>query len=535
MLISFAKILESKSKHSVSDNIATGVKLLRNNDRNGAYDQFEEAIKKNHEQSTLRLKQLYKQYHSESLFLSTLTIGSLLLKYSNVTWQFLVDLGNCARKAKDHKYAEYLYQKALRLEPDNEMILTSIAANTAKLHRFDRDIINLLSITGQIESFLLPEFLPTSENIQPGQFCQKLSFTRNTNRYSLDELSIRFFELKALLIKAKDMDVEPILSEIYNIGLAALKLKSISLSGKCFSLINTFPFQFYYLDMLLALINFYNSKPNKAIHSFKKIYKSNPQNILFSFNISLILKSINKRDEALPFELVSAYLLEKTGGMYQYSEILNKADSEFESGNLKKALFLFKLISAERNSGYVISSIGDIYRILHYDDLAIQSYKKLLKCDNYVKIAKERLIEIHDYLFTSGEQKENGQNFLAASIFFENALSAFRFPKTIEKTASIYLKLKKEKEARRLLDEYREIIKVKTEEQSKIRHQLLVAQAKLKLKKNQVKPATELLSQALNKKWNKDTFMFLLDIYRKNNNLKMMTHLLNHYKNVESA
>ncbi|MBT7052307.1 MAG: hypothetical protein HN978_21945, partial [Desulfobacula sp.] len=98
-----------------------------------------------------------------------------------------------------------------------------------------------------------------------------------------------------------------------------------------------------------------------------------------------------------------------------------------------------------------------------------------------------------------------------------------------------YLKLRKEKEARLLLNEYREIIQVKTEEQSKIRHQLLVAQAKLKLRKNQISPATELLSQALNKKWNKDTFMFLLDIYRKNNNIKMMTQLLNHYKNIESA
>jgi hypothetical protein len=535
MLISFTKILESRSKYSISDNIDAGVASLKINKRNDAYAQFEIAIEKNQERCIPQLQKLYTQYCSERHFLSALTIGSLLLKHTNVATQFLMDLGNCARKAKEHKYAEVLYHKALKMEPNNKMILMSIAANTAKVHRFDRDIINLLKVTSEIENFLLPEFLSNTTTFQQNQFYQKLSFAGNTNHYSLDELTIRFFELQSLVKKSDKTDVKLIVSEIYNIGLAAFKMKAISLSEKCFRIASTLPAQFYYLDMLLALINFHRSRPHKAIQSFKKIYKSNPQNILFSFNISLILKSINKHNEALPFELVSAYLLEKTGGLYQYSVLLEKADLEFESGNLKKALFLFKLISEEKNSGYVISSIADIYRILHYDDLAIQTYKKLLQCENYVTIAKEQLIEIHDYMFKKGEQKEKNQNFKEASVCFEHALSAFRLPKTIEKTAGIYLKLRKEKEARLLLNEYREIIQVKTEEQSKIRHQLLVAQAKLKLRKNQISPATELLSQALNKKWNEDTFMFLLDIYRKNNNIKMMTQLLNHYKNVESA
>ena len=535
MLISFAKILEGKLKHSVRDNIEAGLESLKNNKRNDAHEHFEIAVKKNQEQAIPQLQQIFSQCYSERHFLSALTIGSLLLKHTPVTTQFLINLGNCARKVKDHKFAEILYHKALKMEPDNELILMSIAANTAKLHRFDRDIINLLRVTSEIENFLLPEFVSVKTSIQPNQFYQKLSFTENTNYYSLEELTIRFFELQPLVKKNTEVDLKLIVSEIYNIGLAALKMKSLSLSEKCFRIVEMSPFQFYYLEMLFALISFQHSRPHQAIQAFKKIYKSNPQNILFSFNISLILKSINKRNEALPFELVSAYLLEKTGGVYQYSELLDKANIEFESRNLKRALFLFKLISIEKNSGYVFSSIGDIYRLLHHDDLAIQTYKKLLKCENYVKTGKERLIEIHDDLFHKGEQKEKNKNFKAASVCFEHALSAFRLPKTIEKTASIYLKLRKEKEARLLLNEYREIIQVKTEEQSKIRHQLLVAQAKLKLRKNQVSPATELLSLALSKKWNKDTFMFLLDIYRKNNNLKMMTQLLNHYKNVESA
>ncbi len=564
MLRSFKKSRELKAYQKTEDFVRKGMNLLDSRLYKQAMIEFQNAYELDSKSTAGLLQKEFDKANGVSDFEAALSIGLVLIKIKKDDYELANTLGNCARRQHNYKQANNLYRHALKINKGYVPAFYNLAASMGKVEKYDLDVKESLRIFDKINSYILPDYVGNTTIIN--EFSEEIAERNKQERADrmaelerdidekeaageLHEVGVLKHEFELLKKKGNEATFDQICSyfrdfikdmgkglteenkeeyyeTIYNFGLYALTQKDPETSLECFHNLKSLKVHYKYLNMFIAIAKTYTGNTKEAIDIFVEGLGSEQNNRFFNVNLGLMYRKAGNRLLATKYLAIGAALLEKSDGLYHLSDLIRIADEQLESGNLKKALKLYKIIVEETDDPNIWSSIGEIYiNQERYED-AINAYRQILRIDPQSKHANIQLKEIHDIYHIRGEAFYRDSKFKASATMYERALRVMRVPETIKNAITVYKLLKNPQKVEELTEELEEIQKrVREEENEKMRLEHIKT-GKISLKRKDYKQAIESFELAFRMKLDKDVFVYLATIYKAMNKNEEMQHLL---------
>lgn len=567
MLKSLKKSRELKAIQKAEEHLKKGALQLDGKLYKQAMIEFQHAFKLDAKTSYVRLKKDFNHYIDILEYEAALTIGLIIINIKKDDYELVNLVGNCARRQKNYKQANNLYRYALKIKKNFAPAFYNLAASMGKVNKYDLDIKSSLNIFSKIKDYILPEYTSGSnfEEYIIQDFLEQKASKRNKKILKLKEeinqkeQEQEIQEVKVLTLDLKQLEASPdtpteaelryylknsiysnegalsktekleYLTCVYNFGIYVLSFKYSSLALECFNRVkNSYEDngELKYLDMLLSIALSVEGKTKEAINFFIKGLGKEQYNRYFNINLGFMYKSVSNRLLSIKYLAIGAELLEKSDGLYHLSDLISIAKENFEKGNLKKALKLYKIAVSEIDEVPIWSDISRIYIEMKRFDEAGQALNRILKIDPESEFAKIKLRELHDHFCDKGETFLSQSKFQAAVSNYEKALRIMRLADTIKKAASIYKVMKNSIKVEALLNEYEELQRIDRDAETEKQRLQHINKGKLALRKKQYKLAIEQLELAFRLKLDKDVFVLLASMYKSLKKKEEMQDLL---------
>ncbi|MCP4298362.1 MAG: tetratricopeptide repeat protein [Proteobacteria bacterium] len=541
MLSGLFKSKEEKIREQIEIHIKEGLRQLESKFFNKAMIDFDKAMDLDKEAVYPRLVEELHASASSGQMEAALAIGLNLLKVNHADYELANKLGNYAREIGDYKQASELYKRALKVNKNYEIAFYNLAAAMAKVDIYDEAVKSAVSIFDGHSGFVFPEYLG-----EPDLFAnlsdivkekkeervnakiqsledQKKEKENTGDKIEVDEIVMKIKDLKASLkhIGPKDFIVEfeeKITDDpgnndpIYNLGLYCV---SNGLPKKGLEIFKKLPpKQYERLELLQAIAYAELGKVNGAIKLVTRLLGENEYNRYNNVNIGMMYKKAGKRFLAVKYLIKTASLLDKSGGIYSMSELVDLAHEKYKDGKLKASLGFFEIASTENPDPNVWKMIGIIFvEIKKYDD-AVYAFRQMLALDPNSKAADDKLKEIHDYYCGMTDQLMSENKYAPAASYYEKALSVVRNPETIKATAGVYKLLGNSERETELTDELQQLEEEEKQRIQEMERQKHIAEGKEFLKTKNYQKAIQSFENALRMKVDKNVFVQLSALYK---------------------
>ncbi len=567
MLKSIKKNLKHKHEAKAEEILKKGLKLLNAKLNKQATLLFQNAFKLNPEFVAQRLKKEFRHFREIQYHDAALAVGITLIKSRQKDYQLINEVGNCARRAKNHKQANILYRLALRIKKDYQPGFYNLAASLAKVDRFDFDVKRSLETVSEIKWFVLPEYFddPDFEKTIIASFLKEI---KETKRKQVDNLQIEIglkeaenhlHEVKALSIKLKLLtkkinqityddyvnfsqallrrnfdnqspDWKKVRSRnIYNYGIYLLNKRIPAVALECFQTVKESGVDFKYTDMLIALANAASGDLKSAIKLLVDNLGNEQHNRLFNINLGLLYKKAGNRLLAAKYLLLGAKLLEKSNGLFHLSELLTIAEEKMSQGSFKQALALFQVAASEVDDLNIWLKIGHIYVYQKLYDQAAKAFREMLRISPDSEEAHKQLRDLHDTYRNRAESSFHKAKYQASALLFEKALRIQRLPDTLKLAIAAYRVLNNFEKTQALSQEYEEIKRQEKEVENENKRQEHIRLGRQYIKQNSYTLGIESLELAFRMKLDRDVFVTLASIFKALKRKDDMADLLNRW------
>ncbi len=178
----------------------------------------------------------------------------------------------------------------------------------------------------------------------------------------------------------------------------------------------------------------------------------------------------------------------------------------------------------------VRANIGQIMLYQSRYSEALPIYQSILEIDENNADAKQKLLEIHDYFIEKGEDLIDIKKYTTAVPYFEQALSAARLPQSVKKLADLNKIMMNPERAEELYIEYNKLTREKEKIDFENARREYINQGKQALEAKNLAKATEFFEKAFELKVDKDVFVFLAHIYKKQKKTAELQKLLDRWK-----
>lgn len=540
MFLPFSRFRKSRSRKQAESLVKKGINLLQGNLQHKALFQFQQAIEIDPDIVGEMLYAEFEKSHKRGDDELSLSIGRIVLKIRVNDFELANKLGNCARKLKKYKEANEYYRQAFRINRNYEIAFYNLAASMGRIPRFNNDVKELVDQFSHINAYVLPHYKLNQQyleliiqEIKSEQSKAVAGIVRqDSNTPSYTEIC-DYIRKQIKAVAAKDPSAnkqKEFESQVFNLGLFALSRKDCKLALKCFLQLKKRNCQLEYLDLVIILAMDLESPSKKLVEEMMLLLAKDKTNRYLNVNLGIMFRKQGKRILAYKYLATTALLLEKSGGIYCRMELVRMADQEMELGNLKKALRIYQLVNSEIENIQVKSNIGQILLYQSRYSEALPIFQEILAIDPAFPVAKQKLMEIHDYFLEKGEELVEIKKYTTALPYFEQALTAARLPETVKKMADLYRQMMDTEKAETLYNEYKATIQKSENTEGEETRLAYIQQGKELLLKKEYQQATELFEKAFLLKVDKDVFVFLAHIYKVQKRTKDLQNLMMRWK-----
>ncbi len=543
MLDALFKGSEEKQKAALELHLSQGMQHLANKFYNRAMIEFKKALEIDQEAAYPRLMAELDSFSSSGELEASLAIGVNILQEKSDDFELANKLGNFARELGNWEQASNLYKMAIKANRKFEPAFYNLAATAAKVNLYDEGAKASIEQFESLDDYILPEYIGAADPAE--QFQQKLLEEKEKKRSEdLAHLTTELEQKKELgamveagqlefqinQLKKEPLTVEPkeILqamrehlesqppeqskTERYNFGIYALSARHPKEALWAFADLKKKEFD--KLDLLYAIALDYDGHLDEAIDRVTQNLGENEYSRYNNVNLGLMFKKAGKRFLSVKYLLKTAFLLERSGGLYSMKDLVAAAEAAKNEGNLKKAYSFFEIASLEIKDKSIWLALGDILVQLKKYDEAVERFRQLKTIDPNSKEADENLKKIHDYYASKGDSLVSERKFKPALEYYRKSLSVLRISKTLKKIASVCRELGLHDDAQKYLDEVEEIIVAEKEAENEEERLALIAEAKASSKQKQWFKAIEKLESAFRMKLDKQVFLQLAGLYK---------------------
>ncbi|MDH5560713.1 MAG: tetratricopeptide repeat protein [Deltaproteobacteria bacterium] len=542
MLDDLFKSSEEKTRLKVEEHFKQGMQHLQDKFYNQAMIEFKKAMELNQAEVYPRLLKELDNAISGGEIEAALAVGLNLLKEKKDDFMLANKLGNYAREMKDYKQAEGLYKMSLKINKNFEPAFYNLAASMARVDIYDEAAKGAVSKFDKSGNYILPDYKGDSNIIEKmtNQLAEKkkqevdnrmqqLISKKNeaeasSNTIAASEIKHEIDLLKGIKVEIK---VDDILEEfdaiiqkdpenqkemIYNMAIYALKNNRPEDARRAINVLSTQDNE--YLDLLTAICLDIEGKVDEATDKLIRLLGKNEFNRYNNVNLGLMYKRAGKKFLSVKYLIRTAYLLEKSGGLYSMKELVKVANQVYAEGKLKKALGFYLIAVTEIFDPELWIKIGTIYIEIKNFDEAVNAFKEVLKLDPESNIGDDKLNEIHNYYIDKGEQLVHARKFKAAVDYYQKALKVLKKPETFKAAAGIFKELGDKDSENAMLDEWRKILEdEKNKELERERQELIKTAKEFMQKKNYLK-AIQVYEQVFRMKLDKNIFLQLAALYK---------------------
>lgn len=541
MLNDLFKSAEERQKEQLEHHFNLGMQHLLDKFYNQAMIEFQKAMEINYEEVyprlMLELDNAFRGGDGEA----AMAIGLNVIKKDPSNYDMANKLGNYAREMGHYHQAENLYKMALKANKRYERAFYNLAACSARVELYDDGAKNSIDQFGEVYEYILPDYaapldmpqlleeLETKVEADREARLQEEQEELDRKRDLGDEMEAQLIEKKIKEIKDSPLEVSKesvyksldemmeadpanLNSYLYNKGLYALHVKDAQMATECFEQLQDKDWD--YLGLLKAIAVHYAGDLEEAIGMITRLLGKNEFNRYFNVNLGLMFRKAGKRFLSVKYLIKTAYLLEKSGGLYSMKELVKQADNLAETGKQKKALNFYMIATTEIPSAELWAKIGALSVEMKKYDEAVDAYRQVFKHDPKSDLAQENLEKIHAYYAEKGEALMKDRKFKASIEYYEKSLTVLRPIPTLQHAVSVYRELNQPDKAEQLQDE---IIRIRAQDkarQDEEDRQNLIAQAKSFMQQKNYLKAIERLESAFRMAVDKNVFLQLAAIYK---------------------
>lgn len=550
MLTIIAKRRAEKSKKRAQELVAEGLKKVVSKLYKQAMLCFGEAIELDQEAVLPILKEQFAKFYRVSDYDSALSCGMAAFKICKTDPALANQLGNCARRHENYKRANNMYRFALKIDRNYKEAFFNLAASMGKVNLFDLNVGIKIKEHLSVDDFILPEYLDNpnfieqiidqliidfekerefredsvffdlSEEIESGSEDSngKGDFTaveKETYQPSAESI-IEYIKKELVDCSKEGISPDPVyyLKLRYNMGIYCLAVDQLEEATSCVQEIIKSSPKYEYTEMLHAIIEYKKGRKNKAIEAFIHLLGKDRYNRFYNANLGMIYKQEKNRLLATKYLAVAAFLLDKSGGLYKTSEIMQLATQAFEEGDLKKAYRLYSIVTSESDNIEAILKIGDIFFTKKNFKRASEQYYYALKIEPTSKDAVERIELAFQFFYKDAQALYKENKFANAVDGFEKALIFKTEINSLKAVFDIYTHLKKIDKARIYEKQYLALLEEEKEKKLEVEKQEFIKKGKVYLKAKCFHDAIDAFEEAFRRKPDKDIFMYLAHLYK---------------------
>ena len=544
---------EEKIREKVESYISEGMEHLSSKFYNGAMIAFDKAMEIDPEDVYPRLVEELSNAAASGETEAALAVGLNLLKQKSDDYVLANKLGNYARALKDYKQAKGLYKAALKIKSNYSIAFYNLAASEAKVEIYDEAILSVLSQFQNVEDYKLPDFVGDDNIIEEltkiileakrayvQDKLQELLLEKDIRKNANDIVGIKEIdlEMKSLKELAEEVSVDDLINEfhkkidndpenstnnLFNLALYALSHNKTDIALKAMDRLAVNAFET--LDLLKAIALDQKGHLNKAIDLLVRLLGKNEFDRYSNLNLGLMLRKAGKKFLSIKYLIKTAYLLNKSNGIYSMKELLIQANENYNQGKINKALSHFKIVVSEIPDPEIWIKLGTIYlEKKNYDD-AVDAFRQTLKLDPKSDIARNGLKEVHDFYYEKGDELANDRKYKPAADNLKKAFETLRLPETAKKAAEVYKQLGNVPMETKMTAEWKKLVAAEKAREEESMRQTFIANSKILLKKENYTKAAESLEAAFLMKVDRNIYLQLVTLYKNMNKKEALESL----------
>ena len=520
--------------------VMQGLVLLddRNNDQ--AVEHFRQAILVGREAITPYMKNLFTGFVLNRRHHEAVTIGRPLTAFFPKDYALFNDLGNQFRHLGKAELAQKCYKKAIELNQDWDIPYLNMAALSAKVEKYDDEIIPLLHRFDNIRDFVLPpyngrpDFLDRIEAelaVESGGSKIEGAPKRPVSPAEI----IDYFKKKALdaIDLARERNpkaVESAEKHLINLTLYSIEQQEFAQAMDGASQFAKLGSHYPYAEMMQAVILGRQGKLEEAIEILKVSVRRYPQDRYVNANLGLALRAIGKNRLAKVYFVRAGFLLEQSFGFFSSQEIEIKAQEHYQARHFSEAEKLYQLVidtDPRADAWYLMA------RCQHHQQnhsLAFQTLKKGLDVANGELAKRDYAAQAQEFLIEEANKSVETKRLEKALSLMEYALYFGRKPELLDRASQVAYQLGDTFKSGQYQQEYNQVMGLDRDSQQEAKRQKYIAQGKEALSKKDFQTAIHLFEQAFDLKLDKDVFVFLASIYKKLKYQRALTALISRWK-----
>ncbi len=406
MLKNLFQSREDKIRARVEKHIAEGMNHLSRKFYNGAMIELNKAMELDPGGAYPRLTKELESSAASGDLESALAIGLNLIKENNGDYKLANKLGNYARELKDYKQANGLYKTALKMNKGFRTAFYNLAASQAKVDIFDDSIRSALAQFDDVKDYVLPDYLGDANIME--QFTTKIEEEKQLamkdalqgfvlekeqimeagkadeaqrieieiNKLKETNIEVSFDDMRQMF--RNKIEEDPPNAEIhrFNLGVYALANKKTDVALEAIDGLSADAFPT--IELLQAIALEQRGNLNEAIDKLVRLLGKNEFNRYNNVNLGIMYRKAQKEFLSIKYLIKTAYLLNKSGGLYSMKELLRAANEAFEQGQLKKALNFFCIAATEIPDPDIWYKIGMIYIERKKNEEAVEAFRRSL-------------------------------------------------------------------------------------------------------------------------------------------------------------
>jgi tetratricopeptide (TPR) repeat protein len=587
MLNYFTDKKKSKDLQLAEESVVKGLEFLKQKQYGRASKEFEQSAKYDKETALSLLKPQFEAFDSQKLFKAASTIGDTLYQHQPKTSEFLNHLGNLSRKSGNSKKANELYKRAFKTNKKDDTAFLNLAASIAKIPIYDQNVKKLIAKHINLKNFIIPKsdyprnqellghlaealnkkhYFKKVEKMQEMILEKELKNTTaaiadsdqmmkdiRKKLVGTDKIDESCSDVIILLKESLDHDwnrlsieeKDEFLWSVLNLGLYVLNereslidkendngsdpsIKNLKMALDVFVKLKAEQHSFRYLDMVISITHFLlnDEEDNDEINTFKDILSRDPDDRYFNINLGIYYHRTGNKLMSYVYLIKGASILEKLEGACYLSDIIELADEKYSQGKLSEALKLYRVASLETNNIEILIGIGKTLVTLNKFYEAIQPLKDALRLNPKSEDVQNELLKLQDHFCFLGDEFYQAGTFVVASENYQHALEIDHTPHIMLKAMQAYKmqgNIVKEHEIR---DEFNTIKMGQKEQEVENNRILLIQQGKKQLKLKNLNQAITLFENAFKIKTDRDTFMYLVYLYKKLNQKQALNRVV---------
>lgn len=555
---------KSKTIKQTDSTLRKGLMLLEEKLFKQAIVELKIALENNPKPVKAELEDLFELYKSKEDIARALALG-MVLYHVKKDEDLAMQLAEYSRKQGDYKQANNLYRQILKKNRSNKLALYNLAASMGEINRYDDEIPKLIEQFFNPPGLVLPEYISERNTIADIQANLKNEYlkTKQVKLAKLEETiqakiaagddkaaEKLIQELNLLIDESEKVDYattkEALLGkikreleqgvqaedrprlyqDIFNFALFVAKNREADLGLEHFLVLKEKGVQIEDLDLCVATTYAMLGRRSDAITILTDRVKREPENRILNINLAQLHKIEGNRLLSYKYQIISASLLEKSDGLVQRSEIVNKADFHFKQGKMDKALKLYKIVVQEKKDINAWLKIGEIHLAKKRQLEALDTFKEMKRVYPDSPVVQNKLIEVHNTICQQADEYFNQTKFKQAAIIYERALKLVQTADTIKKLISVYKQLHKSVKVQALYEELNRMAVQEVAEKKSEKHQELINNGKQALRVKDYESAIICFENAFNIRPNKDVFVYLAQIYKGLNRKSVLRDLV---------